>query len=377
MNGPTPHIVRPVEWRAVIRWAVVATVIQILLVAASLSASGGLVDVIAPGRGGPAEALIRQDFPDYEFQRDLGHDGQQYYAIAREPMHLDAIGESVPRTRYVAQRIAFPLAAWMLHPSGGGDGLVWAMAAVGALSVLGLAVATGALSSSLGGTPLLAAVAALLPGTNASLQVSTPDTMALALAIAAAVCVLHRRPWLAVAFGAIAILSKESIALAVLAALISLGGRRRWLLAVVATAPAVVWWVTLRVIATSRGPAVTEIVTPLTGYLASYRELWSTGNHLTAAAYSAVVLLAPAVLWLRRGHAMWWLIAAQLPLVWCLGLNSVGPEFNGSRILQPVVLLVIVALLSGPRHGAGGRPGNQDCHEGASIPEPAPAGTAR
>src|ERR671919_468424 len=48
-------------------------------------------------------------------------------AIARDPMHLHDVADHLDRPRYRLQRPLYPLLAWLLHPGGGGMGLVLAM----------------------------------------------------------------------------------------------------------------------------------------------------------------------------------------------------------------------------------------------------------
>lgn len=99
-------------------------------------------------------SLVAHDAADADLAPNRGHDGQQFYAIARAPMHLDDAAEHLDRPRYRLQRPLFPVLAWALHPSGGGTGLVWALIAVGVAGVLLSGLGAGALSTALGGRRL-------------------------------------------------------------------------------------------------------------------------------------------------------------------------------------------------------------------------------
>src|SRR5205085_2289525 len=95
--------------------------------------------LLEPGRAGPSAAAFAHDFPNVVLPPGAGHDGQMFYAIARQPMHPnDAARTLGPNPRYRLQRIVFPALAWALHPSGGGDGLVWALVIVSVLAVFGV-----------------------------------------------------------------------------------------------------------------------------------------------------------------------------------------------------------------------------------------------
>src|SRR5690606_32547344 len=111
---------------------------------------GNTLGLVQPGADGPAVEVFAEDFPAVELPEGLGHDGQQFYAIARNPLDVEAVSEHLDRSRHRYQRPLFPLLAWALHPSGGGYGLIAAFAVVGIASVFLVGVAAGALSTTLG-----------------------------------------------------------------------------------------------------------------------------------------------------------------------------------------------------------------------------------
>ncbi|MCU1345252.1 MAG: hypothetical protein JWL70_1518 [Acidimicrobiia bacterium] len=346
-------MVNRIDWRAVARWAMAGVALQVLLVVGGVLHNGPLVDIVAPGRTGPAAAVIHHDFPDYRFVRDTGHDGQQYYAIARQPMHPHAAAAGLDRPRYRMERILLPGLAWMLHPSPG-YGLVVALVAVGVAGLIALAVSAGAWASHLGASPKLGFVAALLPGSNAALQITTPDTLALGLALGAILATHRRCPALAVALGAGAILAKESAAGIVVVGFLTVAAHHRWRMCAMAVIPAAAWWIALRFIFPGPGAQVIEFGLPLDGLRQSVDRLWGHGLELWGMACVVAVLLAgPWALW-RHGrrrnagtsHPLWWPLAVQMAMVLCLGINSVGPAFNASRILQPAFLLAILMLVT-------------------------------
>ena len=144
--------------------------------------SANPLDFIQPGADGPSAEVIRADFPDDELPAGVGLDGQQYYVVARDPMHVRDNADHLDRPRYRMQRPVFPLLAWALHPMGGGTGLIVAFVVVGIVALFVGCVATGALSTALGGPPWAAAFFAATPGAFWSLRVTVADTLALALA---------------------------------------------------------------------------------------------------------------------------------------------------------------------------------------------------
>ena len=52
----------------------------------NLDVDHDVVALMTPGAQSPAAALIRHDFPSYALHEGIGHDGQAFYVIAREPM---------------------------------------------------------------------------------------------------------------------------------------------------------------------------------------------------------------------------------------------------------------------------------------------------
>ena len=123
---PSPSVeeeATALPWRAIVRFAALATLCMsayVLLHVAQSSANP--LDFIQPGAAGPSALVIRADFPNDELPAGLGLDGQQYYAVARDPLHVRDDAAYLDRPRYRMQRPVFPLLAWALHPSGGGTG---------------------------------------------------------------------------------------------------------------------------------------------------------------------------------------------------------------------------------------------------------------
>ena len=63
--------------------------------------------------------------------------GETMHATGRDAELLErSLREVSGDGRYRLQRIAMPLLAWLGHPTGGGEGLVWSLFAVGVLALL-------------------------------------------------------------------------------------------------------------------------------------------------------------------------------------------------------------------------------------------------
>lgn len=301
-------------------------------------------NLVHPGADGPSAAAIRADFPDHPLPPGLGHDGQQFYAVARGPLDLDEAARHLDRPHYRLQRIAYPLTAWLLHPTGGGEGLVTAIFVTGVAAAFAGAVATGFLSLRLGGGPLVALVFLAAPGAWFALRFSTADTYALAAALGAVALSLSGRHRWAVAAAVVAVLAKESLILVPLGLLLHHRDRARLALVAVPAVVAGTWWVALRVLVTDHSPGVVEFTYPFGGLLSAARA-WADGE-APIAMVTVVLTLAFALLVLARvglRHPLGPAIAVQLAFLTVLGHDVLALDANGTRMTMPLLILAVVA----------------------------------
>ncbi|MBV9950966.1 MAG: hypothetical protein JO291_03380, partial [Acidimicrobiia bacterium] len=320
-------------WRDIVRWALLGTTVLLALVFVDVARHGGSnpVSLIQPGTKGPAIAVVHQDFPRVEPPQGPGLDGQMFYAIARDPLHLDHAARSLDRPRYRLQRPLLPWLAWLLHPSGGGTGLIAALFLVGLAGIVLGALAAGVLGVTLGGRPWLAALVPLLPGSYWSLRVTVPDALALGLALAALALSVRRRPVAAVLVGCLAVLAKEPTILLFVGW--GLWRRDRAGAALVAVPGLVMgaWMAWLRVQLPGREHGLGELaLPPLSGLVDATRHLWFGGHELVGMASSvAALVVGLIVLVVRRGHPLWWPTVVLLAFATVMGSNVIGMNFGG------------------------------------------------
>ncbi|TML88766.1 MAG: hypothetical protein E6G06_15705 [Actinobacteria bacterium] len=202
---------------------------------------GDLSALVGPGAVGPSLGLLAREVPGLVVTPNAGHDGQQFYAIARKPFRPRETARYLKDPSYRYRRILFPLVGWALAPHGGRR-LILAFAAIGLLSVGLSAAALGALP---GARPWLPLVVAATPGVVVSLMLGLSDTLALALTLLAFAAAAHRRWALLVVALVLAALAKETAFLAAPALALTPGmpGRAR-LAAVAAPAIVLMGWVT-------------------------------------------------------------------------------------------------------------------------------------
>ncbi|MGN6693606.1 MAG: hypothetical protein ACTHN0_05465 [Aquihabitans sp.] len=377
----------PIAWGEVARWAAMGLLLLVALTAVDVHQRGAdnPLALIQPGQEGPSPELFARDFPDDELPNDVGLDGQQYYAIARNPLHLDETASNLDFPRYRYQRPLLPFTAWLLHPSGGGTPLVLALVAVSFAGIAILALASGGLSMALRGPPWVAGLVPLLPGAYWSLRVTVSDGLALGLALAAIVLSARdRRVW-AVVVGCLAVLAKEPVILILLGWSISRRTRRDALLTAVPAAVIVAWMACLRLLLPADVDRPQDIGLPLAGLVRAWRDVWAPGRERLAMACIVTGLgLAVAALVLRGlRHPLGWPIAVQLAFLVVMGHNPLGTNFGGTRMALPIAVLSILALATPYGDAAlprvGWRPGpppaepGDDPADAVTAPATAPA----
>jgi hypothetical protein len=336
---------KPLPWRKLIVLAAIGTVLCVAqILPQNLRTVQGFARMIEPGSTAAATPLIHHDFPRLQLVPGVGHDGQSFYAIARSPMHLNEVSKYLDRPQYRAQRILFPLLAWMLHPTGGGIGLIAALVAVGIAALFIGGVSLGALSASLGGRVEVAVFFALLPGAASSLNLSVADGLAIALALAAIALDVRRHPHAAIAAGIGAALTKESLILVLIGYALWRRDRQGLRLAGIPTLVAGAWWCILHFTLPSSGKQVVEF-DPGHGLFVSVR-YWLHGNQVDGAVVFGLALCA-AFLALRRGAwrtPLGYAIVLQLAFVLTLAGNVIAVPDNGARATLPLLALSVAAL---------------------------------
>jgi hypothetical protein len=351
MTAATVDIETPLErasslpWEAIVRFAALATLCMsayVLLTVAQSSANP--LDFIQPGAHGPSADVIHADFPDDELPGGLGLDGQQYYAVARDPMHVRDNAAYLDRPRYRMQRPVFPLLAWALHPMGGGTGLVVAFVIVGIAALFIGCIATGALSAALGGPPWAAAFFAATPGAFWSLRVTVADGLALALALSAvafAARAHHRR---ALACAVVAVLTKEVALLILIGWYLSNRSRRNALMAAAATAAIIGWAAVLRIVLPPDGAGVNEFSLPFVGLARAatrhwfdHQELWGGATAVTALGLAAFVLAR-----YRLRHPLSGIVLVLVAFASIMNSDVIGLNFGATRSMMG--LLIVAAL---------------------------------
>lgn len=330
-------------------YAWVGLFITVLLVTFDLArTSTNPLNLIQPGELGPSAEVFHRDFPDEELLTSTGLDGQQFYAVARNPFDLDAAAEQLDRPRYRLQRPLLSWLAWIGHPSGGGHGLIWSLVAVNAIATWVLAVATGSISVRLGGPPWVAALVGLYPGVWWSLRVTVADTLATALALASIALLLHHRTRWAVLAAIGAVLAKETAALILVGwALGRWRDRTRWYPVVGAGAVAVTWMAYLRV-RLPGSEAVAEVTVPFVGFYEAIVDRWLEGDERWGLVGTVSGLAVGVGALVHRGlrHPLAPAMLLQLAFLVFANGDVLGNSFGGGRTLLPLLALGVIAFFA-------------------------------
>ena len=336
---------RPTPWGSILLWAVVGTVLGVLLVVLDLSSTsstqGGLVHT---GPTGPAAELIAEDFPD-QAQYTYGEsDGPMFYAVARDLWDLDTAAESLDRPRYRLNRPVYPLLGWALHPNGGGDGLVAALLLVNVAAMAVGAIAMGLLSHAWGGPRWLGVLVPLLPGAQVAARITCADLVATSLMLlAVALHVRGRWRW-AIPVAVLAVLTKEPVLLTFIGLAIWRRDRRTTLLAVAPAAAFVAWSLWIRSRFADSGEDVIELGAPFVGLVDAVRRTWSEGDN-TYTLVTLVVLVALVAVGLARHglrHPLSLALLANLALVSLLLITPLALDRNGPRSVLPAMAVAIL-----------------------------------
>jgi hypothetical protein len=339
---------------------VVAAVLVALLWPAMWAGGQGNVDaLLGAGNDGPARAFVERDIPDLAPLAGVGHDGQQFYAIARHPFDPAAAGAAVDPAAYRYRRILFPLLAGLVAPDGGRP----VIAAFFGLSLIGVALGAAALKLLPGGPRWLPVAAALSPAVITSLTLSLSDALGAGLGLAAVAAAGRRRWALAVLAATLAALTRETFLIVALGLLFTPGMPRPWRLLTVAVPAAAVggWmlWLAGQLDTSLLEGGSDQLAVPLTGYLSG-----DTDPQTFLMAVMAVAVLGIGA-WRtsRVAPHVAAILGLQVVLLVCVSDLVAFNWVNALRTAAPLLPLAIWAVVS--------RPVGADAAEGAATPRPA------
>jgi hypothetical protein len=200
--------------------AALASVPTVLLLAQH---DGDPTALLRVGERASSRPVIEADFDDPVLVRRWGHDGQQFYVMARAFPDLQSADGDVDRLVYRARRVLLPALA---SPFPDGPPLVWAILGVNLAAIGAAGVAVGKLGARIGVTPWVGLSVALSPALLISARASLADSLAFALAVWGVV-LWRRHLWWAIALFTLAALARETTLVVPLVCLLFTAGRQR------------------------------------------------------------------------------------------------------------------------------------------------------
>ena len=309
------------------------------------SANGGLPGLLTVGEDFPIRDFVTAELGTVELAAGDGHDGQQYFGIARDPLGTGVVPDLVDNASYRYLHILYPALA-------GGFGFFSATTTVAlmfVLAVAGFGLAAGmalALAGRLGGRSPVAVLAVANLGLLLAVRFLLPDALALGLSMLGIWWTVAGRDRPAAAALALSVLTKPTYAIvpAMLGVWAWRTDRTRLpMLAAAPLAPGAAWalYVFVRFGISTSG----NLGLPFAGLIGA-PGLWddvSTGE--VTFALAAVVVLAvagllaratavPILRWLLVGWVAIGLLSSSL--VWEFGNNAL-------RVLAPLWTIGAVA----------------------------------
>lgn len=350
-----------------------AIVIGALLVASLLAAHGWNPTALIKfsPTDGEAYAYAEGLLGDVVAAPGLGHDGKFYFSQAMDPLYLEPATHAVhlDRPTYRAQRMLYPTIAAMLGLAGP-TLTAWALIGV---NLLGLGVGTAAtslLAREMGLSSVFGAAFVFNPGVLVASMIDTAEVLATLFFVLSVLLVLRNRQLLASLALTGAVLSRETMVIAVVGlAVYTLWMRRRvpWHLALPVVIPGL-WWVYLR----ARLGGLTDTVqdtqavgAPFEGFLGALGH-WVNSPVDLPDLVMGVVLMAVAGLLVWRAFRSPNVLGAMVAGFSVLAVMLAEPVwmryFDSSRALAPMITAYVLLAVPGARAPVFARTEHDEVH---------------
>jgi hypothetical protein len=286
-----------------------------------------------------------------------GHDGQAFWLLAHDvtlSRGTEFLPRHVDRPVYRAQRIAYPALAspWLLL---GEESLLWGLLATNLVVAFAGTWLAARFMVEVGAPPAFSLAFALCPGVTAATTFDFADALALAALMGALVALQRKNVPIALAFGGLAVLSKEAMLLGLLGISLlapSLKLRTRVLVSLVPAALGCAWGLYIRWRLGWPPTLVQEFTIPFGGYVEAYRRGWQVAGNWNDAVL-AVSLVPFCGLILRdatRRRSL--LLAAAVPFAAMLPFLSGQVLSMGSSSLRAVSPAICFWLMDMPLRDA-------------------------
>lgn len=305
--------------------------------------NGGTDALLGAGTEGPSAQIIAEEIPDAPAFEGLGHDGQQFYAIARHPFDPPAARDQLDSPAYRYRRILLPAMGAAAAPDGG-SALVLALLAI---SLAGVALGAWASTRLPGAPQWLPLAVGATPGVGVALSLTLSDALATGLTIAAIAASLHRRwAWMLLALVA-GVLTRETLILVAFGLLLTPHMPTRWRVAtVVVPAGAIGAWAlwSAHALGTPLLDGAGQVALPFTGWLAAP----GTPASLLIGVLTMVILGLGTWRSEQTAPGVAAVLGLHLLLLACLATDVTGSWVNTTRVAAPVMAVAVWSTVRAP-----------------------------
>jgi hypothetical protein len=197
----------------------------------------------------PLSKLAVRDDPTFRLRTNSGfYDGAYFYAIGRDPLATGEAHRLLREAPYYWGHPAYGWLAWLASAGGRPRSVPDALLAVGLLSIFVAGAAASLLAQAVGWSAWGGLVVALNPGLVFAVVHDTSESLGAALLLLGlAAYARARRGWAVGLFAALCLVKEPLVLVPLAIAAWELWRTRRPPLVAAAVAPAVLWWVYLRI----------------------------------------------------------------------------------------------------------------------------------
>jgi hypothetical protein len=318
----------------------------------------------------PIAKLAVHDDPGFRLRADSGfYDGAFFYAIARDPLATGDAHRLLKEAPYYWGHPAYGWLAWLASAGGRPGAVPDALLAVGLLTIFLAGGAASLFARALGWTPWGGLAVALNPGLVFAVNTDTSEPLGAALLLLGLLAYARGRRGWAIGLLACLCLVKEPLVLVPLAlAGWELRRTRRVPLVAAAVAPAVLWWVYVRIHlgAFPFGQGSERLSVPLAGWaralLDAARQSWNPGVDTAQLGQAAVPLIivvglaivVAAIYSLRLRSVVHPAFLALAALYACISPN--GVQYPKDLTRELALVLVLLPFVFAVRATASDRP---------------------
>jgi hypothetical protein len=197
----------------------------------------------------PLSKLAVRDDPTFRLRTNSGfYDGAYFYAIGRDPLATGEAHRLLREAPYYWGHPAYGWLAWLASAGGRPGAVPDALLAVGLLSIFVAGAAASLLAQAVGWSAWGGLVVALNPGLVFAVVHDTSESLGAALLLLGlAAYARARRGWAVGLFAALCLVKEPLVLVPLAIAAWELWRTRRPPLVAAAVAPAVLWWIYLRI----------------------------------------------------------------------------------------------------------------------------------